>query len=195
MHPLVQLQIPPHLCSLGELKFVKTDLSPEEAFEQRAVNCILRCPHHPKLDGVDAKHPIRCLVAAMYYTLWEKLFDKFREPQAKVTDLFSIECKKFFTSVTGRTYDAGKKPTKAEKKEKAAKETELKKQKLEKRGHPSRTVKQEKEKEEPAKTNVNIPGDEDKPMLISDDDDVSDKEGAEKKFTFKKPPLWKPPYK
>ena len=32
--PLVQLQIPPCLCSLGELKFAKNDLSPEEAFEQ-----------------------------------------------------------------------------------------------------------------------------------------------------------------
>ena len=34
LKPLVQLQIPPHLCSLGELKFAKNDLSPEEAFEQ-----------------------------------------------------------------------------------------------------------------------------------------------------------------
>ena len=32
--PLVQLQIPPHLCSLGELKFTKNYLSPDEAFEQ-----------------------------------------------------------------------------------------------------------------------------------------------------------------
>ena len=31
-------------------------------------------------------------------------------------------------------------------------------------GHPSKTVKQEKEKEELAKTEVNVPGDEDMPM-------------------------------
>ena len=61
-------------------------------------------------------------------------------------------------------------------------------------GHPSKTVKQEKEKEELTKTD-NIPGDEDMPMLISNDDNVSDKEGAEKKFTTKKPPSWKPPSK
>ena len=72
---------------------------------------------------------------------------------------------------------------------------ELKKQKLEKMGHPSKTVKQEREKEETAKKDVNIPGDEDMPMLISDNDDISDKEGAEKKFTFKKPPSQKPPCK
>ena len=68
----------------------------------------------------------------------------------------------------GRTYDGGKKLMKAEKK----------------------AAKQEKEKEESAKTDVNIPGDENMPMLISDDDDISDKGGTEK-FTFKKPPLWK----
>ena len=88
--------------------------------------------------------------------------------------------------MTGRTYDVGKKPTRAEKKEKEEREMELKKQKLEKMGHPSKTVKQEKEKEELAKTDVNIPGDED--MLISNDNDVGDKKGAEKKFTSKKPP-------
>ena len=58
---------------------------------------------------------------------------------------------------------------------------------------PSKSVKQEKEKEEPVKTDVNIPGDEDMPMLISND--VSDKEVKKKKLTFKKPPLQKPPCK
>ena len=58
-------------------------------------------------------------------------------------------------------------------------------------GQLSKAVKQEKEKEEPVKTDVNITGDEDMPMLISDDDDIGDKEGTEKKFTFKKPPLQK----
>ena len=52
-------------------------------------------------------------------------------------------------------------------------------------------MKQEKEKEELAKTDVNVPGDEDMTMLISNDDYVGDKEGREKKFTFKKPPLQK----
>ena len=40
-------------------------------------------------------------------------------------------------------------------------------------------------KQEMAKSDVNVPGDEDMPMH-----NTSDKEKAEKKFTFKKPPLW-----
>ena len=102
--------------------------------------------------------------------------------------MFLVERKKFFTSIMGRTYDGGKKLTKAEKKEKEEKEIKLKKQKLEKMGHLPKTVKQEKERQEPAKTDVNIPGDEDMPMLIGDDDDISNKEGTEKEVTFKKHP-------
>ena len=83
--------------------------------------------------------------------------------------MFLVERMKFFILIMGRTYDGGKKLMKAEKK----------------------AAKQENKKEEPAKTDVNIPGDENMPMLISDDDDISDKGGTEKKFTFKKPPLWK----
>ena len=99
--------------------------------------------------------------------------------------MFLVEMKKYFASVMGRTYNGGKELSKTEKKEKEGKEIELKKQKLEK------MVKQEKEKEEQAKPDVNVPGDEDMPLLISNDDDIGDKEGTEKKFTFKKPPLWK----
>ena len=125
MHPLVQLQIRPRLCHPGELKFTKAELTPEEAYEQKGVNTVLPCPHHPKLDGVDAKHPTCCLTAAVHYTLHERLFDKFKESQAGVTDLFLVECKKFFTSITRCTYDTGKKLPKVEKKEKGAKELEL----------------------------------------------------------------------
>ena len=120
---------------------------------------------------------------------------KFCESQATVANMFLVERKKFFTSIMGRTYDGGKKLLKAEKKEIEEKEVRLKKQKLEKIGHLSKTVKQEQEKEEPVKTDINVPGDEDMPMLISNDDDVGDKEGTEKKFTTKKPPSWKPPCK
>ena len=41
-----------------------------------------------------------------------------------------VEHKKFFTSIMARIYDAGKKLTKAEKKEKEMKELELKKLRL-----------------------------------------------------------------
>ena len=43
------------------------------------------------------------------------MFTKFTASQTDVADLFQVERKKFFTSVTGREYDPGKKPTKAEK--------------------------------------------------------------------------------
>ena len=45
--PLIQLEIPARLCNLGELKFAKKDLSPDEAFEQHAVKIILPCPTTP----------------------------------------------------------------------------------------------------------------------------------------------------
>ena len=52
---------------------------------------------------------MRCLAAAVHYTLREKLFNKFHESQGKIADIFQVKHKKFFTSVTGRTYDARKK--------------------------------------------------------------------------------------
>ena len=73
---------------------------------------------------------MRCLAAAVHYTLREKLFDKFHESQGKITDIFQVERKKFFTSVTGRTYDANKKFTKTEKKEKELQELKFKKERL-----------------------------------------------------------------
>ena len=61
--------------------------------------------------------------------------------------------KKFYTSISGRTYDAGKKPTKTERCKKEAKELEVMKQKP-KEGQPSKEDKQEKEKEDaPIDTN------------------------------------------
>ena len=121
------------LCNLGELKFAKNDLSSEEAFEQHAVNIILPHPYHPNLENVESKCLMRCFATAEHYTPREKLFDKFYESQGKMADIFQVKRKKFFTSVTGRTYDASKKLTKAEKKEKELKELELKKEKLKSR--------------------------------------------------------------
>ena len=165
IHPLIQLEIPACLCNPGELKFAKKDLSTEEAFDQHAVNIILPCPYHPNLEKVELKHPTRCLAAAVHYTLREKLFDKFHESQGKIAGIFQVEHKKFFTSVTGRTYDAGKKLTKAEKKEKELKELEFKKEKL-KRQMP-KVEKQDRTKEkETAETTT--AEDEDMLMLISD---------------------------
>ena len=161
--PLVQFQIPARLCNPGELCFAKSELTSDELFEQKAVNTILPQPYHPKLECVENKHAIHCLAVAVYYQLHQKLCTTFRESQANTADMFGVKHKKFYTSVSGRMYDAGKKLTKAEKKECDA--YELKKQKLV--GQTPKVEKKDmtKEKETAAATTAE---DEDMPMLISD---------------------------
>ena len=121
VRPLIQFNIlpPPHLCYPGELTSMKADLTPGEAFEQWAVNKMLPKPYHPKLQKVENKHATHCLTAAVHHQLHQKFFTKFHESQGNIVDMFGMERKKFFTSITGRTYDAGKKLTKAEKRERA----------------------------------------------------------------------------
>ena len=64
--PLVQLQIPPGLCSPADLKFAKANLTPEEEYDERGVNMMLPRPHHPDLTTVKDKHPMRALAAAIH---------------------------------------------------------------------------------------------------------------------------------
>ena len=186
IHSLIQLEIPPHLCNPGDLKFAKSDLSPEEAFEQHTVNTVLPCLYHPSLEKVEAKHPTRCLATAVYYTLREKLFDKFHESQGKIADIFQVDREEFFTSVTGRTYDAGKKLTKTKKKERELKELKFKKEKL--KGQMPKVEKQDqakgKETDKPA--TATTAADEDMPMLISNSEEEQER-GVRKKIRMKKP--------
>ena len=107
--------MPAHLCHPGELKFAKEHLTDNELYEQRGVNTVLPRPHHPDLDQVPAKHPTRALAGAIHYQLRKHMFTKFATSQTDIADLFQVERKKFFTSITGREYEAGKKQTKAEK--------------------------------------------------------------------------------
>ena len=119
VRPLIQFNIPPHphLCHPGGLTFMKADLTPDEAFEQWAVNKMLPKPYHPKLQKVGNKHATHCLAAAVHYQLCQKFFTKFHESQGNIADMFSMERKKFFTDIMGITYNASKKMTKAEKRE------------------------------------------------------------------------------
>ena len=110
--PLVQLQVPARLCNPADLTFTKTSLTDEEMFEQRAVNNMLPRPHHPNLEAVDPKHPTRALAAAIHYQIRKKMFTKFPASQNEIADLFEVERKKFFTSITGHEYEEGKKVTK-----------------------------------------------------------------------------------
>ena len=45
------------------------------------------------------------------------MFTKFSSSQTDIADLFQVKRKKFFTSITGREYEPGKKQTKEEKTE------------------------------------------------------------------------------
>ena len=101
VHPLVQLQVPAHLCHPSELKFAKEHLTDNELYEQRGVNTVLPRPHHPNLDQVPAKHPTRALASAIHYRLRKRMFTKFATSQTDIADLFQVERKKFFTSITG----------------------------------------------------------------------------------------------
>ena len=108
----MQLQVPARLCNPADLTFTKASLTEEEMFEQRAVNNILPRPHHPDLEAVDPKHPTRALAAAIHYQIRKKMFTKFPASQTEIADLFQVEWKKFFTSITGCEYEGGKKMTK-----------------------------------------------------------------------------------
>ena len=113
--PLIQLQIPAHLCHPGELRFEKQYLSNNELYEQRCVNTLLPRSYHPSLDSIPPKHPTRALAAAIHYHLQKRMCTKFTASQTEVAYLFQVERKKFFTSITGCKYNPGKKPTKSEK--------------------------------------------------------------------------------
>ena len=128
--PLIEFEVPPRLCNPGELCFMESKLTSEEAFEKWAMNNVLPSLYHSKLETVEGKHATRCLTVVVHYQLQQKLFTKFRDSQANIADMFGVERKKFYTSITGHTYDVGKKLMKAEKKEWEACDLDLKKQKL-----------------------------------------------------------------
>ena len=101
MCPLIQLQIPAHLCHPGELRFTKQHLTDDELYEQCCVNTLLPRPHHPDLDNIPPKHPTRALAAAIHYQLHKQMCTKFNTLQTEIANLFQVKRKKFFTSITG----------------------------------------------------------------------------------------------
>ena len=185
VHPLIQFEVPPRLCNPEELCFTKSELTSEETFEQWAMNNVLPRPYHPKLETVEGKNATRCLTVVVHYQLWQKLFTKFRDSQANIADMFSVERKKFYTSITGHTYDVGKKLMKAEKKEQEACNLDLKKQKLMKQGIKPEKQETKGDKKEPQEENPKEKSTDDSndmPMLISDEDDQDNPQwGAIKK--------------
>ena len=55
--PLVQISLPPHLCSPVDLKFSKLHLTPQETKEEIGINQCLPRPFHPVLAVLPPKHP------------------------------------------------------------------------------------------------------------------------------------------
>ena len=66
LHPLIQLSLPPCLCSSVDLKFSKLLLTPQETREEIGINQCLPRPFHPVLAVLAPKHPTRCLVAVIH---------------------------------------------------------------------------------------------------------------------------------
>ena len=138
------------------------------------MNNILPRPYHPKLKNVEGKHATRCLTVVVHYQLWQKLFTKFRDSQANIADMFGVERKMFYTSITGCTYDVGKKLMKAEKKEREARDLDLKKQKLMKQGtkpEKQETKSDDKKPQEENPQEKSTGDSDDMSVLISDEDD------------------------
>ena len=72
-------------------------------------------PHHPDLATVKDKHPTRALTVAIHCQLRKRMYPHFPASQTEIADLFAVEWKKFFTSVTGREYEGGQKLSKVRK--------------------------------------------------------------------------------
>ena len=102
------------------------------------------------------------------------MLTKFRDSQANIADMFGVERKKFFTSITRCTYDAGIKLTKAEKKEQETHDLDWKKQKLmeqETKPEKQETKSDDKEPQEENPQDKSMSDNDDMLMLISDKDD------------------------
>ena len=166
---------------------MKSELTSEEAFEQWAMNNILPRPYHPKLETVEGEHATRCLAVAVHYQLQHKLFTKFRDSQANIADMFGVERKKFYTSISGCTYDASKKLPKAEK-EQEEHDLDLKKQKLMKQGIQQEKQKTTPEKEPQEKATPDTTEMDTMPPLEDINDDDDDNNGAKRSSSSRNPP-------
>ena len=101
------------------LHFEQAQLTEEEQAEEHAINDILPMPHHPALAKCPTKHATRCLAMAVHYTIHCHLFQN-QGSQGTIANKFGVERKCFYCTLTGKKYDARKKPTKKKKAEQAA---------------------------------------------------------------------------
>ena len=114
LRPLVQISLPPRLCSPVDLKFSKLCLTPQETKEEIGINQYLPRPFHLVLAVLSPKHPTRCLVAIIHTVLQRQLFNS-KESTSTISEEFQITPKKLYEGLTGKRYDPGQKLTKAKK--------------------------------------------------------------------------------
>ena len=112
--PLVQISLPPHLCSPVDLKFSKLRLIPQETKEEIGINQCLPRPFHPALAVLPPKHPTRCLAAIIHTVLRKELFNT-KESTSTISEQFQVAPKKLYEGLTGKRYVPGQKLTKVEK--------------------------------------------------------------------------------
>ena len=110
VHPLIQLKLPPKLCTSGKMHFEKERLTPEENFKEECLNIVLPCPKHPKLSKIPNNHPTHCLAAATHLLLQKRMLTT-KVSQATIIPEFGVEIKKLHLSMSGCKYDPGKKPS------------------------------------------------------------------------------------
>ena len=114
LHPLVQISLPPHLCSPADLKFSKLHLTPQETKEEIGINRCLPRPFNLVLAVFPPKHPTHCLVAIINTVLRRELFNT-KESTSTISEQFQVTPKKLYEGLTGKRYDPGQKLTKVEK--------------------------------------------------------------------------------
>ena len=99
--PLVQISLPPCLCSPADLKFSKLHLTLQETKEEISINqCLLR-PFHLSLAVLRPKHPTRCLGAIIHTVLWRELFNS-KESTSTISEEFQVTPKKLYEGLTGK---------------------------------------------------------------------------------------------
>ena len=103
--PLVQLSLPPRLCSPVDLKFSKLCLTPQETKEEIGINQCLPRPFHPALAVLPPKHPTHCLVAVIHTVLQRHLFNS-KESSSTISEEFQVAPKKLYEGLTRKQYES-----------------------------------------------------------------------------------------
>ena len=96
---LVQLSLPPCLCSPVDLKFSKLCLTPQKTKEEISINQCLPRTFHLALAVLPPKHPTHCFVAVIHTLLRRHLFNS-KESSSTISEEFQVAPKKLYEELT-----------------------------------------------------------------------------------------------